>query len=260
MLEQTSAEEEARRKSLACHRPGIQHIARAAADDNVMLAYLEELVQASRVVSTKDAHDDKKQQHGSHEASPVGRRQEAQHGKDHGDDRHANELHARADIYGQQGGVGGGPEHITMHLQTAGRGWWGAETHHHAPANSVTSHVTPRFCWQMLLLCQHCCSSELFVNSTLPDAVDVSSYVLTDVVSEQQATLAHLGARKGAVALYVCCKTAMHIVDTIGVDDNSVRPLMWNARMKETWHMPTKRIVACMPQAVNKQHSAIATY
>jgi hypothetical protein len=79
--------------------------------------HLEAFIEASRGVSGKDAHEHKQQQYRRHKTPPIGGGEETQHGEDHGDHRHADELGARPDVGTQQHRLLGWPEHITVHLQ-----------------------------------------------------------------------------------------------------------------------------------------------
>lgn len=85
-------------------------------------AHPEGLVEASGGVAGKDAHEDEEQQDGGHEAAAVGRRQEAQHRKDHGDHGHAEQLRSRPHKHCQQRGLARRPEHVSMHLHTRAHG------------------------------------------------------------------------------------------------------------------------------------------
>lgn len=82
--------------------------------DLLPLGALEHLVQAGARVAGQQAHEDPQQEHGGHEAAAVGGGEEAQHRKDHGDERHAEELHPRAHVDAEQARVVGGPEDVAV--------------------------------------------------------------------------------------------------------------------------------------------------
>jgi hypothetical protein len=68
-------------------------------------------------VASEDAHKHEEKQHGGHEAASVGRRQETQHGEHHGDEGHAEDLHTRAHVHGQQRRGVRWAEHVAVYLR-----------------------------------------------------------------------------------------------------------------------------------------------
>eukprot|EP00965_Chrysotila_dentata_P053511 1775587-Pleurochrysis_carterae.AAC.11 len=79
------------------------------------LVALERLVGDGGAVPGDAAHEDEEQDGDGHHGAAVGGREEAEHRADDGDERHAEQLHARADRDGEQRCVGRRAQHVGVH-------------------------------------------------------------------------------------------------------------------------------------------------